>query len=50
MKVLLQKKKKLNDGIPVEIFKIQKDDAVKVLHLICQIPHWGTKIPHVLGS
>ena len=24
------------DGIPVELFKILKDDAVKVLHLICQ--------------
>ena len=24
------------DGIPVEPFQILKDDAVKVLHLICQ--------------
>ena len=24
------------DGIPVELFKISKDDAVKVLHSICQ--------------
>ena len=24
------------DGIPVELFQIPKDDAVKVLHLICQ--------------
>ena len=24
------------DGIPVELFQIQKDDAVKVLHPICQ--------------
>ena len=24
------------DGIPVELFQIQKDDAVKVLHLLCQ--------------
>ena len=24
------------DGIPVELFQIMKDDAVKVLHLICQ--------------
>ena len=24
------------DGIPVELFQIKKDDAVKVLHLICQ--------------
>ena len=24
------------DGIPVELFQIQKDDAVKVLHSVCQ--------------
>ena len=24
------------DGIPVELFQILKDDAVKVLHLTCQ--------------
>ena len=24
------------DGIPVELFQVPKDDAVKVLHLICQ--------------
>ena len=24
------------DGIPAELFEILKDDAVKVLHLICQ--------------
>ena len=24
------------DGIPVELFRILKDDAVKVLHSICQ--------------
>ena len=24
------------DGIPVEVFQILKDDAVKVLHSICQ--------------
>ena len=24
------------DGIPVELFQIQKDEAVKVLHLLCQ--------------
>ena len=29
------------DGIPVELFQILKDDAVKVLHLICQ--HWKTQ-------
>ena len=30
------------DGIPVELFQILKDDAVKVLHLICQ-QIWKTK-------
>ena len=24
------------DGIPIELFQILKDDAVKVLHAICQ--------------
>ena len=28
-------KKTSDDGIPVELFQILKDDAVKVLHLIC---------------
>ena len=27
---------KVSDGIPVELFQILKDDAVKVLHSICQ--------------
>ena len=30
------------DGIPVELFQILKDDAVKVLHAICQ-PIWKTQ-------
>ena len=30
------------DGIPVELFRILKDDAVKVLHLICQ-QMWKTQ-------
>ena len=25
-----------SDGVPIELFQILKDDAVKVLHLICQ--------------
>ena len=33
-----------NDGIPVELFQILKDDAVKVLHTTCQqiwkTPQW----------
>ena len=30
------------DGIPIELFQIQKDDAVKVLHLLCQ-QNWKTQ-------
>ena len=30
------------DGIPVELFQIPKDDAVKVLHSICQ-QFWKTQ-------
>ena len=31
------------DGIPVELFQILKDDAVKVLHSICQ-QMWKTQL------
>ena len=31
------------DGIPVELFKTLKDDAVKVLHSICQ-QIWKTQL------
>ena len=31
-----------NDGIPVELFQILKDDAAKVLHSICQ-QNWKTQ-------
>ena len=31
-----------SDGIPVELFQILKDDAVKLLHSICQ-PIWKTQ-------
>ena len=31
-----------DDGIPVELFQILKDDAVKVLHSICQLI-WNTQ-------
>ena len=30
------------DGIPIELFQILKDDAVKVMHSICQ-PIWKTQ-------
>ena len=32
------------DGVPVELFQILKDDAVKVLHSICQ-QIWKTQQP-----
>ena len=37
------------DGIPVEIFQILKDDAVKVLHSICQ-QIWKTHSGHKTGK
>ena len=33
---ITRKKASGGDGIPVELFQILKDDAVKVLHSICQ--------------
>ena len=37
------------DGIPVELFQILKDDAVKVLHSICQ-QIWKTHSGHRTGQ
>ena len=37
------------DGIPVELFQIQKDDAVKVLHSIRQ-QIWKLKSGHRTGK
>ena len=33
---IIMNKARGDDGIPVELFKILKDDAVKVLHSVCQ--------------
>ena len=33
---IITKKASVGNGIPVELFQILKDDAVKVLHSICQ--------------
>ena len=33
---ITMKKASAGDGIPVELFQTLRDDAVKVLHLICQ--------------
>ena len=38
-----------SDGIPVELFHILKDDAVKVLHSICQ-QIWKTHSGHRTGK
>ena len=38
-----------DDGIPVELFQILKDDAVKVLHSICQ-QIWKTQQCHRTGK
>ena len=37
------------DGIPVELFQILEDDAVKVLHSICQ-QIWKTPWPEEPGG
>ena len=37
------------DGIPVELFQILKDDAVKVLHSICQ-KIWKLSSGHKTGK
>ena len=37
------------DGIPVELFQILKDDALKVLHSICQ-QIWKTQHGHRTGK
>ena len=38
-----------DDGIPVELFQILKDDAVKVLHSICQ-QMWKLNSGHRIGK
>ena len=37
------------DGIPVELFQILKDDAVKVLHSVCQ-QIWKVQLGHKTGK
>ena len=39
---ITMKKASRGDGIPVELFQILKDDAVKVLHSVCQLI-WKTQ-------
>ena len=33
---IIMKKASRGDGIPIELFQVLKDDAMKVLHSICQ--------------
>ena len=42
MALITTKKASRADGIPVELFQILKDDALKVLHSICQLI-WKTQ-------
>ena len=42
LKSIITNKASGGDGIPVELFQILKDDAVKVLHAICQ-QTWKTQ-------
>ena len=37
------------DGIPAELFQILKNDAIKVLHSICQ-QIWNTQYGHRTGK
>ena len=43
LRSITTKKASRGDGIPVELFQILKDDAVKVLHSICQ-EMWKTQL------
>ena len=36
LEIMANNKASGGDGIPVELFKILKDEAVKVVHVICQ--------------
>ena len=46
---ITMKKASGGDGIPVELFQILKDDAVKVLHSICQ-QIWKLSSGHRTGK
>ena len=49
LKIITTNKASGGDGIPVELFQILKDDAVKVLHSICQ-QIWETSSGHRTGK
>ena len=51
LEIITANKASGGDGIPAELFQILKDDAVKVLHSICQQiwktqqwPHWKSSV------
>ena len=51
LEIITANKASGGDGIPAELFQILKDDAVKVLHSICQQiwktqqwPHWKRSV------
>ena len=41
--IIVMNKASGGDGIPIELFQILKDDAVKVLHSVCQ-QNWKTQL------
>ena len=46
---IIMNKASRGDGIPVELFQILKDDAVKVLHSLCQ-QIWKAQHGHRIGK
>ena len=46
---IIKNKASGGDGIPVELFQILKDGAVKVRHSMCQ-PIWKTQQGHRTGK
>ena len=49
LKSITMNKASGGDGIPVELFQLLKDDAMKVLHSICQ-QIWKTRSGHRTGK
>ena len=49
LEIITMNKASGGDGIPVELFQIQKDDAVKVLNSICQ-QIWKLSSGHRTGK
>ena len=46
---IMTNKASAGDGIPIELFQILKDNAVKVLHSVCQ-QIWATQQCHRAGK